>query len=209
MEKRNKNIILYSIAILFLTILTSSLTVGFVVDQNYVKVFWMCYILMIIVSIGIFFKKPNLILSQIIILLIPNFFWSLDIIITAITRVSIFGFASYVFTDDIIPLARILTFHHLITVPLSILAVFLMRKKANKKYIFISLAEVLVLFILGVSVPNLAGINCLPKADACTHLFALNSFQYSTIWLFVILSLMGISYMITNYILRKKRLLEE
>lgn len=90
MKQNNKDIILYSIAIILLTILTISLAIGFLIDKNYVKIFWMCYLLMVIVPMGIFFKKPNLILSQVVILLVPNFFWSLDIIITAITKTSVF-----------------------------------------------------------------------------------------------------------------------
>lgn len=196
MKEEIKNIILYSIAILFFVVV--ALTISSYLKQGlYFAVFWVCYTYMVLVAVGIIAKKPNLILSQIIIMLIPNLIWVIDFMIILITGNSPLGFAKYFFTGEGALLSNILSLHHIYSVPLGIFALSLMKIKKSHKAILISFVEIIFFFILGLFViPAKHGINCLPTARICSSLTFPEFIPYPLIWLTVVFSFTIISYFI-------------
>jgi hypothetical protein len=77
MNKKTKENTLKIIGFIFLGIYIY-IFIGFVISKDLLGLFWMCYIGIFLITLGIFLKKPNLVLSQIFILLIPDLLWTLD-----------------------------------------------------------------------------------------------------------------------------------
>ena len=96
-------------------------------------VFWLCYVGMIIIGIGIFMRSKVLIISQLNILTIPLLIWDIDFIYQLITGNNLWGVAGYFFNELII-FARIISLEHLFLLPLTFTALYLINKKQiNKK----------------------------------------------------------------------------
>lgn len=202
MKEVYKNLILYSIAILFLTIVT--LTIIFHIQSEiYFSIFWVCYIFLILVPIGIILKKSNLILSQLIILLIPDLIWTIDFIIMLTTGNSPLGFAKFFFGGPRGPLQNILTLHHIFAIPLTISALFLIKPEKTKIPLIIAFSEIILILILGLTFPIFYGINCLPTPEVCMTVIFPKFIPYSIIWLGVMSLFMIISYFIIKYFISK------
>ncbi len=94
-------------------------------------IFWFCYIGMILIGIGGLRKDLTLITSQFNILLFPLIFWNIDFFITLFTGSSKLGIAGYFFEEMLI-LARLISFEHLFLIPLTLVILFLLIKDSNK-----------------------------------------------------------------------------
>lgn len=193
MSPKNKNILLYTIGLFFLLIFIY-IFVFFAYYNFYIGLFWACYIGIFLMIIGIFFKKSNLILSQIIILLIFDLFWALDFIYRLIMGTSLIGINDYFF-KGYLP-NQILSFQHLVTPILAISALFLIKIKKDYKVLWISFLEIMGFFILGFIIPAKYGINCLPVSETCVSFVFPEFIPYSLIWLAITFSFTIISYFI-------------
>lgn len=202
MKELGKKIILYSIV--FLLMLTFVLAmIKNIKNGIWLSIFWTCYIFMILVSIGIIFKKPKLILSQIVIMLIPSILWTIDFVVALMTRTPPIGLISNIFTNGKIDLSGILNIYHALIVPLAILAIIIMKPKGTKGYLKISFIEIILLFILSTTIPQLYGINCFPGPEICTNM-ALQYFPlYPLIYLVILATAVLISSLAIDYILKK------
>ena len=132
-------------------------------------IFWMCYIGMILIGIGTITKNKTLIQSQLNILTIPLFFWTLDFTITLISGNSPFGTTAYFF--ELKPFAKIISLEHLFLVPLGITCLFLTNKQQkpqknkNNTIIFLSIIQVIIVISLTLLLtPPSENVNCAFKS---------------------------------------------
>jgi hypothetical protein len=108
-------------------------------------IFWFCYVGSIVIGLGFIFKKNNLVVSQLNILLVPLFVWSVDFFYELFFGVPLWGFSSYFFEEGNF-LRRLVILQHVYTIPISLFA--LMRKSYFSRNIWvISFLESLILFI--------------------------------------------------------------
>ncbi len=192
MKRKNERIILYSIVIILLVSL-SLILLSYFLEKDYNSFLWVCYTAILLICIGIIFKKPNLILIQIIILLIPDLLWVMDVIFILITGKTIFGFGNTYFLSR--PLLQQLgSLQHFFTVPLSLVALSFMKIKKNYKVLLASFIELIIFFILTSLSSSLPGINCLPLN--CTSLHILEFIPYQIRWFAFGFSFITISYFI-------------
>jgi hypothetical protein len=91
-------------------------------------VFYFCYTALIVIGIGIFSRNGSLILSQLNILAIPLLFWSIDFIYSVAigNGTTLFGIVDYIFAPGAI-LGRIISMQHLFNLPLTLLALYLIK----------------------------------------------------------------------------------
>jgi hypothetical protein len=199
MKNKTKDIILYCIAALL--IISLFFAIGFYLrNKLYIGLFWICYTALPLIIIGILLKKPNLILSQLIIIMIPDLMWIADFIGILLTGNSFLGVSKYFFESGSL-FKKVLTLQHLYTVPLSILALGILKiDKIKLKLILISFVELIGFFILGFILPAQYGINCLPTSANCTSFVFSKIIPYPLIWIIVEFSFVLISFLILYYL---------
>ena len=193
MKEKTKNVILYSIAGLFL-IIVALVIHSYVQDKSYSAIFWACYTCMVLIAMGIFFRKSNLILAQICILLIPDLLWTTDFIFMIIRGSSLLGTSDYYFEKTRGLLFSILSLHHIFVVPLSLFALSLMKTKTNHKAILISFTQTIIFLTLGFIIGN--GINFLPESEY--YAYFPQFIPYPIIWLIVMFLFSVASYILVN-----------
>ena len=206
MKEKSKKIILYLIAGIFLFFLSCAIIFYFQF-KLYIGLLWICYTAITIIILGIILKKPSLILSQVIILTFFDIFWIIDFFYMLITGNSFLGITNYFFDNNFL-LKKILTLQHIFTIPLSVVALSLIKVKKNNKIILMSFAEIIFFYLLSFLLPPEYGINCLPISTFCTSFVFPKSIPYPLIWLVLLSSFSIISYYILTSIpfLKKKEL---
>lgn len=199
---------LYTIlAILSLTLLLT--VVNFLQSKQYFALLWMCYIGLALIIIGIVKKYPNLILSQIIILLIPDTIWVVSFVITLINTKIQIGIPPYFF--NLYPFIQgILSLLHIYTIPLALVALAIMKTKKSYRALLISFVEVIVLFPLMMLIPGNNGVNCLPTPINCVSIPLPNFIPYPVALLISVFIFVIISYFIITslpFVKEKKKLI--
>ncbi len=199
MEKGKENIVLYSILVVFFLLILLSVITNLILKQ-YMNLLWLCYINMALVLAGIIAKKPNLILSQILILMIPDLLWIFDFLGILITGTSFLGTAKYFFTGSRGLLSQIVSIQHLFTIPLSLLALSLIKVKKSYKALLISSIQIVLFLVLMSLIPGNHGVNCLPNPEICTSLQMPEFIPYPLFWLAMEFFFIAISYLIVSFL---------
>ena len=87
-----------------------------------------------------------MILSQIIILAIPDLLWTFDFFYMIFSGHSLLGIVGYFPGENL--LGRILSLQHLYVIPLSLIALSIIKIKKDYKILLVSLGEVSLIFLL-------------------------------------------------------------
>jgi hypothetical protein len=195
MNIKTKNIILYSIAALLAA--SFFCAIGFyLTNKIYVGLLWICYTALPLTIIGILLKKPNLILTQLFIIMVPDLLWIADFIGIILTGNSFLGISKYVFDSGSF-FKKIVTLQHLYTVPLAILSLGILKiNKIKINLLLISFCELMIFFTIGFMLPSQIGINCLPASTSCTSFIFPAAIPYPLIWIIIEFSFATISYFI-------------
>lgn len=158
MAINKKNITLNFIGLIFLFFSIAAIINSIYIDKPQ-SVLWFCYFGLFIISIGVFTKNDSLIISQLNILAIPLIVWVLDFFSYFIFGRTILGITDYMFTNgDII--GKIISFQHLITIPLSIYALIKIRIKSSYA-LKINLIQVPIFFVLSRYLTDeIYNVNC-------------------------------------------------
>jgi hypothetical protein len=192
--------------LLYFIFLILSLTFACLVIINLQKHFysgflWICYIVIAITLFGIYKRNPKVILSQIIILAIPDLFWLFDLIYVIFTGHPFFGLVY--FNSDQNLLERILQFQHVYVIPLSIIAWSILKPKRDHKILLISLEEAVLIFLLTLLlIPKSIPINCVQ--NNCTNI-PLTFLPYPVIWFLFVFGFILISYLILTSLFKIKK----
>ncbi|OGY43270.1 MAG: hypothetical protein A2729_02425 [Candidatus Buchananbacteria bacterium RIFCSPHIGHO2_01_FULL_39_14] len=112
-------------------------------------VLWFCYVGMILIGLGLLFRQPVLIASQLNLVVIPLIFWLVDFGYLATTGKTLYGITNYFFSELLWP-ARLISLEHFFLVPLGFLTLYLvkLKKGQGKVSLIISLAEAAGLYFL-------------------------------------------------------------
>jgi hypothetical protein len=133
-------------------------------------VFWFCYLSLPLVGIGILTNSSALVKSQLYILAIPDFIWTVEFVSHLINGRSILGFVDYLFlAGDVLP--KIVTLQHIIALPIIFYSLVLLKNKETGSW-KISVAQLSVVYLLTLifTSPD-ANVNCV--YDICGY-FSLN-----------------------------------
>ncbi len=162
-------------------------------EFNIYFVLWFCYLGMLLIGLGILFKKDYLIVSQLNILAIPMIIWTSDFLYVLIFGGSLFGITNYFFEQSSI--SNFISLQHLFTLPFSLLVLGFIKMKRND-YWKLSLIQAIVFYlVIYLFVPVENNINCVFKfcGDIQTN------FLYPVIWFVVVFAII----FLTNWILSK------
>lgn len=158
---------------------------------------WLCYITLILIGIGIFFRKSYLVVLQLNIIFIPVLFWNLDFFYRIFTGKFIFGFTEYFFAGGINSLGNFISLSHIVILPLAIFFLYNYGLKRNYIWMF-SFLEVIIFFFLSFFLTSpMLNTNCV--FSSCINFISLTGMHYYFIWFF----LNFIMIFITNYFLVK------
>ncbi|MFA6255008.1 MAG: hypothetical protein WC675_03145 [Patescibacteria group bacterium] len=145
MKEKITKVILISLGIFFIAFGTFAMDFG-IYRGKPGWLLWLCYWGMVIIGFGILTKNGYLILSQINILTIPLLFWNIDFTHYLATGKDLWGITDYFF-GEMLKTARFISFEHLFLLPLTLLALYLI--KINKKGAWkLSLAQLALFFVL-------------------------------------------------------------
>ncbi len=126
-------------------------------------IFWICYVGMVLIGMGIFFRQARLIASQLYIVTIPLLIWLTDFFSRLLTGEHWFGTTKYFF-GDLLPAARVVSLEHFMLLPLAYLALYLIGGKINGALI-ISLVQVTLLYgIVRLWSDATQNVNCVFKS---------------------------------------------
>jgi hypothetical protein len=102
-------------------------------DSVFSNAFYFCYFGLVFIGLGMFFKKPLLIVSQLNILLIPLIMWNLDFFYNLILNESFLGITDYLFGARRGFLANFISSQHLYLIPFAFIGLYLIRSNFNKR----------------------------------------------------------------------------
>src|SRR3989344_9685731 len=91
-------------------------------------ILWFSYTALFLIGIGILTRNSYLIASQLNIILIPYIFWNIDFFYVLLTGNTLWGVTNYFFTSRP-TIAQMITLQHLITIPVSLLAIYFIKLK--------------------------------------------------------------------------------
>jgi len=191
MEKKERILLIFTI-ILSLTLLL--IIIHFLQIKEYLSLLWMCYIGLTLIIIGIIKRNSNLILSQVIILLIPNIIWTIYFIIGQFTNTTI-GISENFINLATLPLA-ILSLLHIYTIVFALIALAIIKLKRSYKALLISFIEVVIIFIIMVLIPGNPGVNCWPTPVNCASITLPEFIPYPIFLLLSAFTFVIVSYFI-------------
>ena len=202
LHKRKELILKLIVGILFISIIISLINIF--TFKLYESFFWLCYTGMLIIAIGIMQKKYYLILSQIIILAIPDILWIIDFFYILFTGNSLFQLSTYFFEDRPL-IAKLVSLQHLYVIPLALYTLYFFKisKLDKKKSLQFAAVQLIIFFILGMMFTTQeTNINCVYELcfDISITNWLATNFPYGFAWFLVMYSMMIISYFIVTKI---------
>jgi len=169
------------------------------------KIFWICYIGMLIIGIGILIKEPLLISSQINLLLIPQALWTFDFLQNILFNQSSFSITSYYFTE-LSNFWQVISLYHILAMPLALFALYKIKlpKKEKNISLIISLVQISIIFFLTFLLTNQnANVNWIKESIFTNLLFFLNV-PYFIKWFLIIIPVIILSHFIITYLFKKQ-----
>jgi hypothetical protein len=203
MEK-NKQIFLYIIAFILSAFLLTAV-IFYITSGLYTRLLWICYPALTFIILGILLKKSNLVAVQLLMIFIPDLFWILDFSSWIILGKPLFGITDYFFSDKLSLVAKIMTFQHLFTIPLTIWALEIMKVKFKPKLILFAFFEVMIIFFMTLVLPAENGTNCLPSPENCFYFSFPNWIPIPVIWVFLTISFILVSYAFIYFFFYEKK----
>ena len=191
----DKNKILNVISIIFMVFL-AGIIFNIFYYKEYHAVLWICYTAILLIIVGIMRRNSSLILSQVIILAIPDLFWIIDFFAILLTGNSPFALSVYVFQDNPF-IKKFIAMQHLFTVPLALYAFILINKKPSKYTPLVSLIEVSLFFFITRAFIQ-QNINCVYQS--CAN-FSWGSY-YPMTWFVTYFSIIILAYLILFFVFR-------
>ena len=198
LSEKNKKVILNIISVI-LVISLILVIANIFVFKLYSSIFWLCYTAMLLIMLGILKKKSYLILSQIMILAIPDFLWIIDFIYILITGNSVLNLSSYFFQPRPL-LAKLVSLQHLYVIPLALFALYIVKIDRKKLALKFAAVQLLVfLFLSRTFTPREENINCVYYT--CFDLQPLNYLETILPYSFGWVALMFLSALVVYLIL--------
>jgi len=194
MEKKKYEFLVLKIIGIIMVILGILAIMNSLYLRNPNQIFWMCYISLLIIGIGILTRNSYLIMSQIYILTIPILVWDIDFIYHLLFQVPLWGLTDYFFVENSFNLGKFITLQHLYTLPLSFYAVHLigLKKRDAWKISFVQVFLVFIFVTLFTSPEK--NINCV--FEPCLNIYL--GLPYQLTWLIISFSIVFITSFLAN-----------
>ena len=199
MKKRPREIILKTIGIAFILLGLLACFNTFYFNIPF-TIFWLCYVSLILLGVGIFIKSDLLVQSQFYLLTIPNTIWSIDFLYNLFSSDTLFGITDYIFIAGPM-LPKLVSLQHLITLPIMIYVIILMKPK-HIGAIYLSIFEVSLTYLFArLFTPEVFNVNCVYRP--CMPIETPSFYPF---WWFLVVILMIIgTHEVLKLIVEKKK----
>jgi hypothetical protein len=201
MKKRDFTLwVIFSIISFFYIVMI----VDLIISGHPIDLFWTCYIAIPLILFGLIKKNSNLILSQVIILGLNDLVWIFDFACLIILGHTVIGINQVVFFPIQTWIEKLGNIQHLFIVPLSLVALSILKIKRSYKIWLFSFIEMSVFFIATLLfVPPEETANCVHQT--CINI-PLNFLPYPVIWFLFTFGFIAASYfIITSFPIFRKR----
>ncbi|MBS3071737.1 hypothetical protein J4408_01990 [Candidatus Pacearchaeota archaeon] len=115
--------------------------------KRYSEVIWFCYIGLVLIGLGLLFRKDKLVVAQLNILILPTIIWNIDFFYRLLTGESFWGITDYFFLEGRSIIGNIISLQHIYTIPLVIYALYLIKIKTKNAW-RISVIQILLIFVI-------------------------------------------------------------
>ena len=122
-------------------------------------ILWFSYVAFFLIGIGLLTRSSYLIASQLNIIFIPYIFWNIDFFYVLLTGNSLWGITDYFFTARQ-TLAQLISLQHLFTIPISLIAVYLIKLKRKDFWKFSAIQVAIFFFLVRIFSSQEENINC-------------------------------------------------
>ncbi|MEK6836726.1 MAG: hypothetical protein AABX94_03605, partial [Nanoarchaeota archaeon] len=116
------------------------------IEKGFAPILWLSYVCLILLAIGILKKDSSLIASQIAIIGIPYIIWNIDFFYNLISGNSLLGITDYLFKSNNI-IDKIISLQHIFNLPLSLIALHLIKLKRTDFWI-IGTIQITIVFLI-------------------------------------------------------------
>jgi len=192
--KRNYKFLVLNILGVFFLILGIGAIVNSLYLRNLTQIFWMCYISLILIGVGILKKNSFLIISQINILAIPFIFWDIDFIYWLVFNQPLWGITDYFFLERTFTIGKVISLQHLFTVPIALYATHLIGLKRKDTWKFSMVQAVLVYIAVTIFTSPETNINCV--FDPCINIYF--GLPYRLTWFLIFFIMIIITTNVVN-----------
>ena len=122
-------------------------------------ILWFSYVAFFLIGIGLLTRSSYLIASQLNIVFIPYIIWNIDFFYVLITGNSLWGITNYFFTARQ-TLAQLISLQHLFTIPVSLIAIYLIKLKRKDFWKFSAIQVTLFFFLVRIFSSLERNVNC-------------------------------------------------
>lgn len=168
---------------------------------NQYQVFWICYLSLILLGIGILRRSSFLIVSQINLLLITDIIWIIDFISFFVNGQTLWGITSYMFTNRP-TISNFISLQHIFSMPLALIALYKIKIKRSDAWKLSTFQFIIMGVITVVGTPIEANVNCVFKP--CMPI-ALGLIPHQIVWLLTFF----IMVFLTNKMLTSTKIFNE
>ena len=206
MNEAKKRVVLNGIGVVFLFFGVLSVINSVFILQNYGQLVWVCNISLFILGYALLRRNSYLLVGQLCILLIPVLYWNVDFFYVLLFKGSLWGISNYFFEwGGLQDFGRLVTLYHLFSLPLSLYALYLMKRESVHEWVF-SVIQITVLFVLAKLFTNSDhNINCV--YDACVPISL--GLSHEATWFILYIVMIGVTYIFLHNLpflqKRKKR----
>ncbi|MEK6825270.1 MAG: hypothetical protein AABY00_00625 [Nanoarchaeota archaeon] len=169
--------------------------------HKYHDFFWLCYIGLFLIGIGLLIKNDMLVQSQLLILFIPDVLWTVDLVTYALRGYSFLGISDYFYSSPLI--TQLVSLQHVAIVPFAL--IILTKQSALKKWIFsFAIGEIIIAFIFSrFLTPLKDNVNCVYQF--CGNI--LFPEPYFIWWFILTLAYISLAYVCFTFLFKKKQLI--
>lgn len=194
-EHKNTELILKLIGMIFLI----AGIVGVIQSINlgeFDKIFWFCYIALILLGIGTLRKDSNLISSQLNVLVIPAIIWMSDFFYFLFFGRPFLGISDYFFDENFSLISKLISMQHFFILPLGFYALHKIGLKRKDTWV-ISVFEMSLLFAISklLTSPE-KNMNCV--FEPCMNIRI--SQNYEVWWFICVFLIIVITVFFVNWI---------
>lgn len=161
---------------------------------------WFCYIAVLLMGLGLFYKKPGIIAAQVNIMAIPVLVWNIDFYHYLITGKTLWGITDYFFFSKD-SLSNFITLQHLYVIPIVLVFLYFLgsyRKDAWK----LSFLELIAIFVLSwFFTIKAANVNCVFKS--CINFLNITGISYQIFWFVAMFVMVFLTNKIFSYLIDK------
>ena len=181
----NKNRVLNFIGVFFILVFIFHMVNKFIFYELY-EFFWLCNHVPLVVGIAILFRKQSIIIGEFCLLGVASLLWDIDLISYFVKGESLLSNVGYLLHNELIYSLSI-GLIHLSFIPLTLVAIFLIGKKAPRGWIYGAIHGI-ILIPFAFLFEDKANLNCIlsPCLEAIPN-FSLYPVVFILGYIFVII----------------------